>query len=74
MHLVGLRRIGRESMAIEIVTIRDAIRDAEKFVQEKLFRYQILFNKQGEFRATYPAFSPEDALGVIRAFVRVTPP
>ena len=41
--------------------------------QEELVRYQTLFDKPSEFRATYQAFSPDNALGVMGAFVRVTP-
>ena len=38
------------------------IRDAEEKVHEELVCYQLLFDKQDEFRATYPAFSPDNAL------------
>ena len=50
-----------------------SIRDAEEYVQQELVRYQNLFDKLSEFRATYQAFSPDNALGVMGSFVRVTP-
>ena len=52
-------------MVPDIVTVRQA----EEFVQEELICYQLLFDKPEEFRATYLAFSPDDALGVMEAFV-----
>jgi hypothetical protein len=39
--------------------------DAEEFEQEELTRYEVLFDKQEDFRTTYPARSPEDVLYVM---------
>jgi hypothetical protein len=50
-----------------------SMRDAEEYVQEALVRYECLFDTPDQFRVTYPASSPEDALQVMESFVRVTP-